>query len=138
MFARPAALSAPADPGPPAAIAPPAEPAAFGRGDLRAIALGWERLRVVYNVVLAGLCSPLALLRGPDVYAAPAFWGNCVAGAVLANVLFFAGPLTEAYVDWLGLRHPAVRWALFAVGLLASLAFAAASVWAFPEVVGPI
>ncbi|NNJ24676.1 hypothetical protein [Alienimonas chondri] len=119
-------------------IAPADGAAKFGQAELKAIFLSWERLRIVFNLVLAGLCSPLALLCGPETYAAPAFWGNVFAGVLLVNVLFFAGPAVESYLDWLGLRHRAIRWGLFLLGLLPTMAYAALSVLVFPTQIGPL
>ncbi|MEM9703072.1 MAG: hypothetical protein AAF907_11585 [Planctomycetota bacterium] len=115
------------------AVIGPAAPAAFGMAEAKAIFLGWEKLRVLFNLILAGLCSPLALARGEDIYATPSFWLNCFTGVILVNALFFAGPILESYLDWLGARHRAIRWGLFLLGLLPSMAFAAMSVLIFPE-----
>lgn len=46
------------------------------------------------------------------------------AGAVIANVLFFAGPVVETYVHWLGFRQIWLRWVLFFSGTLLSLVMA--------------
>ncbi|QDT17988.1 hypothetical protein [Alienimonas californiensis] len=121
-----------------AAIAPPDQPAAFDRADAKAIFLGWERLRIAFNLVLAAVCSPVALLSGPETYAAPAFWGNCFAGVLLVNVAYFAGPLAECVLDRLGLRHRSVRWALVLGGLLPTAAYGVAAVVAFPNQIGPL
>jgi hypothetical protein len=53
-------------------------------------------------------------------------------GAVIANVLYFAGPFGETYARWLGYDGKMIRWFLFAAGttLTAILAVAAiASTW---------
>src|SRR4030042_6975583 len=81
---------------------------------LRLILLRWERLRILYNLLLVGLvliptggAFQLPTLRELPVLAV---------GAALANLCFMAGPLAEAYLSWLGLRS---RWGtagLFAAG----------------------
>ena len=91
--------------------------AAPGWAALRETFLAWERLRVAYVVVLAGLCSSLALLCGPETYADPLFWLHCAIGAVGANVAFFAGPVAESYLGWLSFPRRPVRFVTFAVGL---------------------
>ncbi|MFH5803878.1 hypothetical protein [Alienimonas sp. DA493] len=133
-----AAATDPAVPPSAAAIAPPERPAAFGRAEAKAIFLGWERLRIVFNLVLAAVCSPVALWCGPETYAAPAFWGNCFAGVLLVNVAYLAGPIAECALDRFGLRHRAVRWTLFLGGLLPTAAYVLAAVIAFPTQIGPL
>ena len=121
----------------PAAAIAPADDAAEWRVRRASIFLGWETLRVPFNLLLGGLCSPLALLRGDEVFASQAFWGNCLAGVVLVNAAYFAGPVAEVLLDLLGLRHRAVRWGLFLSAAAATGCFAALSVWYFPTVIGP-
>ena len=47
-------------------------------------------------------------------------------GAIVANICYFAGPIVETYVRWLGYDGKWVRWFLFVGGtsLTAVLAFA--------------
>ena len=99
-----------------------------GWAAVRETFLAWERLRVAYVAVLAGLCSLLALACGPGTYADPLFWVNCGIGAVGANLAFFAGPLAENYLGWLGVPRRPVRFVAFAAGLLFSAVFAAVCV----------
>ena len=86
---------------------------------LRSIVLRWERLRILYNLVLLGLVLvptggsfQLPSLRELPVLAI---------GAVLANLCFMAGPVAEVYLSWLGLRSHWVTVVLFAGGLLVSI-----------------
>jgi hypothetical protein len=86
---------------------------------LRSIVLRWERLRILYNLVLLGLVLvptggsfQLPSLRELPVLAI---------GAVLANLCFMAGPVAEVYMSWLGLRSRWVTAGLFAGGLLVSI-----------------
>src|SRR2546421_12238473 len=81
--------------------------------------LRWERLRLPYNLILPGiLLFPDA--RGIHLPHLAEILPLLV-GAVLANGCFFAGPVAEAYVAWLGVRSPLVTAGLFAVGVLISI-----------------
>jgi hypothetical protein len=89
---------------------------------LRQTFLAWERLRIVYIALLALLTLLLAgqnLLRIQTLVM-------IVEGAIVANVCFFAGPITESYIHWLGYEGKWVRWFLFIAGtfLTAILAIA--------------
>ena len=86
---------------------------------IRSIVLRWERLRILYNLVLLGLVLvptggsfQLPSLRELPVLAI---------GAVMANLCFMAGPVAEVYLSWLGLRSRWVTVVLFAGGLLVSI-----------------
>ena len=86
---------------------------------LRSILLKWERLRILYNLLLIGLVLiptggsfQLPSLRELPVLAV---------GAALANLCYLAGPLAEAYLCWLGQRSRWVTAGLFAAGLLISI-----------------
>ena len=92
------------------------------------IFLMWEKLRVVYNVVL--LCVVLTvflLTKRGEVNWFTLGW-VCVMGCLGANLCFFAGPAADAYLNWLGYRHAAITAILFALGLLLSILLAAAFV----------
>jgi hypothetical protein len=86
---------------------------------LRSIVLRWERLRILYNLMLLGL----VLVPTGGTFQLPSLRELPVLaiGAVLANLCFMAGPLTEAYLSWLGLRSRWVTAGLFAGGLLVSI-----------------
>ncbi len=84
--------------------------------------LAWERMRVVYIVLLGALTLILAvrsLARFRTLFL-------IAEGAIVANVCYFAGPIVETYVRWLGYDRKWVRWLLFLSGttLVAILAFA--------------
>jgi hypothetical protein len=81
--------------------------------------LRWERLRVLYNLLLVGL----VLLPTGGSFQLPSLREVPVlaVGAVLANLCFMAGPVAEAYLSWLGLRSRWVTAGLFAGGLLVSI-----------------
>lgn len=86
---------------------------------LRSTLLRWERLRILYNLVLLGLTlwPTGGAFHLPTLGELPVL----VAGAALANLCFMAGPATEAYLCWLGLRSRWVTAGLFACGLLTSV-----------------
>ncbi len=86
---------------------------------LRSILLQWERLRILYNLVLLGL----VLLPTGGSFQLPSLSELPVlaVGAVLANLCYLAGPLADAYLSWLGLRSRWVTAGLFAGGLLISI-----------------
>jgi hypothetical protein len=78
----------------------------------------WEKLRLVYLAVLAGVCLWFA---GPRGLATGEVAGVLIKGAIAANVLYFAGPLLETYVAWVGFRPKWLRWLLFIGGTLFSV-----------------
>ncbi|MEO8270952.1 MAG: hypothetical protein ABI557_14610, partial [Aureliella sp.] len=41
-----------------------------------------------------------------------------IEGAIVANACYFAGPITETYVRWLGYEGKWIRWFLFLGGTL--------------------
>src|SRR5262245_65060394 len=87
----------------------------------REVFLAWEKLRVVYVAVLATVTlvlieSPLAVTSRLAI--------DVVVGALAANVLYFAGPLTESYLRWLGYDRGWPRWALFLGGTMLAVVFA--------------
>ncbi len=83
----------------------------------RRVFLAWEKLRIAFVAIL-GAVTVLILgkkLLEPDVVF------SVFGYAVVANVCFFAGPIVETYVNWLGCRHGHVRWSLFIAGTMFSL-----------------
>jgi hypothetical protein len=82
---------------------------------VKAIFRAWERLRLAYNAVLVGV---VVLWLCPREEVPLTFWLFLVCQAVVANLCFFAGPLSEWYVGWLGYRSQTTRWVLFSSGLL--------------------
>lgn len=91
---------------------------------VRSIFVGWEMLRPVYVLLLAAWCLLLLLFAGSDADTKQ-FWGTCIIGGIFANLCYFAGPLVEGYVAWLGWRHHVwLRPVLFCLGLLFTMALA--------------
>ena len=93
--------------------------------------LAWERLRLIYISVL----GVLTLLLGWGSFGVFEYWLTVAAGAVVANVCFFAGPIVETYITWLGYQGKWLRTLLFTVGTLFTcvLAVAALAIYAFPN-----
>ena len=78
----------------------------------RSTFLEWEKLRIVFVLLLGTitlLVTGAGLLRIKVLLAV-------VEGALIANVCYFAGPILETYVRWLGYRGKWLRWILFYCG----------------------
>lgn len=84
--------------------------------------LEWEKMRLAY----IGILVIFTILIGLSELANPAFWVVALVGAVVSNLCYFLGPIVETYVTWLGLRSVAIRWGMFIVGTLFTMAGAAA------------
>ena len=70
---------------------------------LKPIFSKWEKLRILYNIILAGILLLTHGLAMGSQFLQPFPLFVWLAGAILANVCFFAGPVTESYLSWLGL-----------------------------------
>ena len=89
---------------------------------VRDVFLAWEKLRVLYVALL------VFVVLGLDGVRALGDRQSCFAiieGAVAANVLYFAGPLAEAYFHWLGIRWRWLRMTLFTAGTLLAIGLTA-------------
>jgi hypothetical protein len=81
--------------------------------------ISWERLRVVYVLLLGAftmmLSIPGVIHNGSQLLT---FRGLIMIaeGAIVANICYFAGPIVETYVCWLGYNRQWVRWLLFIGG----------------------
>lgn len=89
----------------------------------KATFLAWEKLRIAFVLVLGLVTLALA---GTTILE-PKMIFLIVAGAVFANVCFFAGPIVETYVRWLGYTEQWVRWFLFIGGTLLTALLAVAT-----------
>ena len=85
---------------------------------------GWEKLRLIYNVVLllpgAALMAYFVINRDMPAFAAIMF---ALASGVAANLAFFAGPIAELYFRAVfnrGKESPMLRRFLFGLGLIVS------------------
>ena len=96
----------------------------------KSVFIAWERLRIVYIVVLGAFTLTLAI---PGVLANGshflAFRGivMILGGAIVANICYFAGPMIETYIRWLGHDRKWVRWFLFVGGTVLTAMLALAS-----------
>ena len=105
-----------------------AQPTTLGQIGKR-VFLEWEKLRLAY----IGILVIFTVLIGLPQWGNPAFWVVAFFGAIVANVCYFLGPIVETYVTWLGLRSLAVRWSMFILGTLFTMAGAAAVILALPS-----
>ena len=93
----------------------------------RRIVFAWEKLRLLYNLILflPGVAVGWSYARATG--AGPAgvvdVVGACLVVGVMANVFFCLGPYAELLVVAKGYPHTAgrLRWFLFGLGLLLSL-----------------
>ena len=87
---------------------------AQGRG---AVFLGWERLRIVYNLVLAFPIAWLVLGTSMlDAFGGPAVFRFIAVFLAAANVCYLLGATVEVCAVWLGMRSNVVRPLLFVAG----------------------
>lgn len=87
---------------------------------VRSILTRWERLRILYNLILTAIVV-LPLGGGPVELPALADLPILAVGAVLANLCYLAGPAAECYFALLGLRSRRVTLILFMGGVLVSM-----------------
>jgi hypothetical protein len=97
----------------------PSDGVARHHTDAMAVFFAWEKLRIAYNLVLVVVVVLFALTTGKSHYFL--FWLNVAWEALIANVCFCAGPVSEGYLHWLGYQRPVARWLLFVNGLLLSV-----------------
>lgn len=94
-------------------IAAPLAEDAAQKSTVKQVFFAWEKLRVLYVLALAAVTLtsiPPEAMKRLDVWVAVAIL------AIGANVCYFAGPIAETYLCWLGLRRKLVRSALFVGG----------------------
>lgn len=95
----------------------------------RRIFIAWERLRLVYNAILAITVICVATVAyvqyQPTSIPLSGFFGTIVP-VVGANLCFFAGPIVETYVAWLGFRTETLRLVLMFFGTALSMMIAIA------------
>lgn len=75
--------------------------------------LAWERLRIVF-VILLGLLT--LIFSGPKLLQFRTLV-LIAEGAIVANICYFAGPIIEICVRWIGYDRIWVRWFLFVSGM---------------------
>ena len=82
--------------------------------------LAWEKLRLLYLAVLVPFTL---LLAGTAITQAEVLW-LVISGGLFANLCYFAGPLVETYVRWLGYEGRWPRWFLFITGTVFTMGLA--------------
>ena len=95
--------------------------------ELRPIFITWEKLRLVYNAVLAMVVGLIIVIDPGTTSSEKGFWWLALKGCIEANILYTAGPALEAYVNYLARRRVRLTWVLFIPGtfLAILLTFAA-------------
>ncbi len=83
----------------------------------RAILIAWEKLRIAYVFILASETILFIIFFG---FLNHYLFVLILKGAVVANIAFFAGPITEIYIQWLGYHRAWPRWVMFTGGTLLS------------------
>ncbi|MGC3966581.1 MAG: hypothetical protein QM775_04185 [Pirellulales bacterium] len=93
--------------------------------------LAWEKLRIVYILALAAVSFRFIDWTLERTYH---MWPLLAALAIAANACYFAGPIGELYLTWIGLPRKIVRYGLFTVGTIFACFLAASSldVWNLP------
>ena len=87
----------------------------------------WERLRLVYNLVLIGVVVLFGWLHSFRGLTDPVYWLFLLGGAFAANVFFCVGPCVEFYIGPLWTNRRRGRLILFALGLALALVFSVVS-----------
>jgi hypothetical protein len=85
----------------------------------RSVFLAWEKLRPFYLIILA--LVTVVFLAGANGLQNFRLWQLVIPGALVANVLYFAGPAMETYVRWLGYNRGWPRWLMFVGGTVLSI-----------------
>lgn len=93
-------------------------PAEKGEASARAVFLAWERLRIVYGVIL----TAVTLIAGRHRLGDGRLWTTIVIGTFGANLCFCVGPIAEGYFDLLGMPRKWARRSLFVAGTLLAVA----------------
>ncbi len=92
--------------------------------ELRDIVIGWERMRVLYNIILflVGITAIFVMMRAPFFELAEVIL-PAIAFGIFANVCFCAGPTAETYIRVIFNTQDvkSVRMGLFILGTLLSL-----------------
>ena len=86
----------------------------------RATFLAWEKLRLIY----IGILGIWTLLISGRHIASLEILSLVIVGGLISNVLYFAAPIVDTYVRWLGYTGKWVRILLFVAGTLVTMIFA--------------
>ena len=85
------------------------------------LAVTWEKLRFLYNLILV-VAILLAAFARPVRLTGTGFWSEIVLGILVANAAYCLGPLIDGYLNWFGLRLKWMTLVLFGLGTLAATA----------------
>lgn len=91
--------------------------------------MAWEKLRIVYNAVLVAVVITVTAIGGMK-----SDWElvrYLIACAMVANLVYCAGPVAEGYAALFAIPRRASRIVLFTLGLLISACFAFAGMISF-------
>ena len=81
----------------------------------------WDKLRLIYNGVLAVVVLCILTQVNFDARVAVKIASSVVIGGLEANLCFCVGPIAEGYLCWLRLPHQTTRWVLFLWGCIISI-----------------
>lgn len=84
------------------------------------IVVAWEKLRLIYNAVLVVLVLGVIAIAAPAMATSLELWAGLLAGAIVANLLFLAGPGAEIIAALFTRYRVSMRTILFLAGLLLS------------------
>lgn len=98
----------------------------------------WEKLRLIYVPILVVVTLAATSPGGFRQLTEIEFWVTSAVGAVFANLAFFAGPIVETYVLWLGYRQRMLRPLLFVAGTVFASMLAVITVVAMNLQTGPV
>ncbi len=87
----------------------------------RAVFIKWEKLRIVYNILLLVLLWFVVTPMTHRSVLNPFLLTYYLLGGLAANMCFFAGPLLESYLAWLKIQSPWITAAIFIGGVLVSV-----------------
>jgi len=98
------------------------EQSGANEADAMRVFFAWERLRLLFNLLLIAVTVSYAVLSSKATH--PVFWVKAVSEGVLANVCFCAGPVAEGYLCWLGVPRVPARWFVFVCGTVLAITLA--------------
>ena len=78
--------------------------------------LHWEKLRLVY-IAICGAVTLIAMMLFKLPLGKIEHWGFIIFGGIVANVCYFAGPVVETYLTWLGFNPKPFRAFAFILGV---------------------
>lgn len=95
--------------------------------NIKSIFYSWEKLRIIYNLVLLFFFAAISIsaIFYNDFGTLDISIKNLLIQsfflALLANVLYLAGPILDSYLRWLGNQYKYQKHIIFMCGLILSL-----------------